>query len=54
MIEGKLVSLGKNFATKNYIDCAIFQNKDETNNEKLILLSSEGFLGTISNSYDKV
>jgi hypothetical protein len=28
MIEGKLVSLGKNFATKNYIDGAVFENSD--------------------------
>ncbi len=32
MIEGKLLNFGKNFTTKNYIDAAIFYNKDEPNN----------------------
>jgi WD40 repeat protein len=54
MIEGKLINLGKNFTLRNYIDSAIFHNEEEPNNQKLILLSEEGFLGTISHSYEKI
>ena len=47
-----MLNFGKNFTTKDFIDAEIFHSEPDC--QKLILLSLEGFLCTISTKYEKV
>lgn len=51
MLEGKVLTFGKKFNTKQFIDAALYLGEENQNNSKVILLSNDGLLCVMQGGY---